>query len=70
MSNRKVRVGCQDIRRVNSRAVILWSRAGSNLLQDNYARDNKSVARIKDQMVVPMQEGTVDHVTVVVSKDY
>lgn len=50
--------------------MILWSRAGSNLLQDNYARDNKSVARIKHQMVVPMQEGMVDHVTVVVSKDY
>ena len=61
---------CQDIRRVNSRTGILRSIAGSNLLQDNYARDNKSVVCIKHQMVVPMQEGTMDHVTVVVSKDY
>lgn len=50
--------------------MILRSIAGSNLLQDNYARDNKSVVRIKHQMVVPMQEGTMDHVTVVVSEDY
>lgn len=50
--------------------MILRSMAGSNLLQDNYARDNKSVVHIKHQMVVPMQEGTVDHLTVVVSKDY
>lgn len=63
-------MGCQDVRRLNSRTVILRSMAGSNLLQDNYARDNKSVVHIKHQMVVPMQEGTVDHLTVVVSKDY
>jgi len=63
-------VGCQDIGRVNNRTGILRSIAGSNLLQDNYARDNKSAVRIKHQMVVPMQEGTMDHVTVVVSKDY
>lgn len=33
-------------------------------------RDNKSVERIEHQMVVPMQEGTVDRVTVVVPEDY
>lgn len=63
-------MGCQDIIRVNSRTVTLRSISGSSLRQDSCARDNKSVIHIKHQMVVPMQEGTTDHVTVVVPKDY
>lgn len=50
--------------------MILRSISGSSLWQDSCARDNKSVIHIKHQMVVPMQEGTTDHVTVVVPKDY
>lgn len=63
-------MGYSDVIRVNSRTVIFRSIAGSNLQQDSYARDNKSVVHTKHQMVVPMQEGTTDHVTVVVPKDY
>lgn len=69
MRNRKVKGGLSGHRRVNSRTVILRHVAGSNLPQDNCARDNKSVAGIKHQMVVPKQEGTVGRVTVAVSKD-
>lgn len=46
--------------------MILRSRAGSHLKQDNSARDNKSVVHIKHQMVRPYAGRRMDHITVAV----
>lgn len=68
--NRKVKGGLSGHGRVNSRTAVLRRLAGSNLPRDNCAGGDKSAAGIKHQMVVPMQEGTMDRVTVAVSEDY